>query len=69
MKKSSEVENLLNKDLSEINNLKNDEIKTTNVNILLNRVRLDKKKIFRKKLLIFSFLVLLLSFIVVFSLI
>ena len=69
MKKSSEVENLLIKDLSEINNLKNDEIKTTNVNILLNRVRLDKKKIFRKKLLIFSLLVLLLSFIVVFSLI
>ena len=69
MKKSSEDENLLNKDFSQINNLKNDEIKTTNVNILLNRVRLDKKKIFRKKLLIFSLLVLLLSFIVVFSLI
>jgi len=69
MKKSSEDENLLNKDFSHINNLKNDEIKTTNVNILLNRVRLDKKKIFRKKLLIFSLLVLLLSFIVVFSLI
>ena len=69
MKKSSEDENVLNKDFSEINNLQNDEIKTTNVNILLNRVRLDKKKIFRKKLLIFSLLVLLLSFIVVFSLI
>ena len=69
MKKSSEDENLLNKDFSHINNLKNDEIKTTNVNILLNRVRLDKKKIFKKKLLIFSLLVLLLSFIVVFSLI
>ena len=69
MKKSSEDENVLNKDFSEINNLQNDEIKTTNVNILLNRVRLDKKKIFRKKLIIFSLLVLLLSFIVVFSLI
>ena len=69
MKKSSKDENLLNKDFSETYNLKNDEIKTTNVNILLNRVRLDKKKIFRKKLLIFSLLVLLLSFIVVFSLI
>ena len=69
MKKSSKDENLLNKDFSDTNNLKNDEIKTTNVNILLNRVRLDKKKIFRKKLLIFSLSVLLLSFIVVFSLI
>ena len=69
MKKSSEDENLLNKDFSETNNLKNDEIKTTNVNILLNRVRLDKKQNLRKKLLFFSLLVLLLSFIVVFSLI
>ena len=69
MKKSSEDENVLNKDFSEINNLQNGEIKTTNVNILLNRVRLAKKKIFKKKLLIFSLLVLLLSFIVVFSLI
>ena len=69
MKKSSEDLNLLNKDFSEITNLKNDEIKTTNVNILLNRVRLDKKKIFRKKLFFFSILVLVLSFIVVFALI
>ena len=69
MKKSSEDLNLLNKDFSEITNLKNDEIKTTNVNVLLNRVRLDKKKIFRKKLFFFSILVLVLSFIVVFALI
>ena len=32
-----------------------DEIKTTNVNILLNRVRIEKKNDFKKKLL-FSFL-------------
>jgi hypothetical protein len=31
--------------------------KTTNVNILLNRVRLDEKKIFRKKL-IFTFVLI-----------
>ena len=69
MKKSSEDENLFNKNFSETTNLKNEEIKTTNVNILLNRVRLDKKQNLRKKLLFFSLLVLLLSFIVVFSLI
>ena len=69
MKKSSEDENLFNKDFSETTHLKNEEIKTTNVNILLNRVRLDKKQNLRKKLLFFSLLVLLLSFIVVFSLI
>ena len=32
-----------------------DEIKTTNVNILLNRVRIEKKNDFKKKIL-FSFL-------------
>ena len=34
-----------------------DEIKTTNVNILLNRVRIEKKNKFRKKIF-FSFLML-----------
>ena len=29
----------------------NEQTKTTNVNILLNRVRLDKKKTFRRKLI------------------
>ena len=33
-----------------------DEIKTTNVNILLNRVRIEKKNDFKKKIL-FSFLI------------
>ena len=32
-----------------------DEIKTTNVNILLNRVRIEKKNDFKKKI-VFSFL-------------
>ena len=53
MKKSSEDENVLNKDFSEINNLQNGEIKTTNVNILLNRVRLDKKKFLERNYLFF----------------
>ena len=37
----------------------NHQIKTTDVNVLLNRVRLDKKKIFKKRLLgsiVFAFL-------------
>ena len=33
-------------------NLYSENFKTTNVNILLNRVRLDKKKSFRKKSII-----------------
>jgi len=36
-------------------NIEIENFKTTNVNILLNRVRLDKKKTFKKKI-IFSFI-------------
>ena len=36
-------------------------IKTTNVNILLNRVRLDQKRDFRKKLVLFFIFAAILS--------
>tara|TARA_B100000902_G_scaffold396988_1_gene459423 strand:+ start:3398 stop:3604 length:207 start_codon:yes stop_codon:yes gene_type:complete len=36
-------------------------IKTTNVNILLNRVRLDQKKDFKKRLILFSMLAAIIS--------
>ena len=36
---------------SEVENEKLDQIKSTNINILLNRVKLDQKKESRKKLL------------------
>tara|TARA_Y100000816_G_scaffold252251_1_gene203154 strand:+ start:749 stop:949 length:201 start_codon:yes stop_codon:yes gene_type:complete len=42
----------LNKERSLDENLSSKEIKTTDVNILLNRVRLDKKKTFRKNILV-----------------
>jgi len=41
--------------------IKDQEIKTTNVNILLNRVRQDKKKNFKKKLLFSLFFLTLIS--------
>ena len=34
-------------------NIKSEKIKTTNINILLNRVRLDRKKTLQKKNLIY----------------
>ena len=40
------------KDSSSTKNISRNQIKTTDVNILLNRVRLDKKKILRKKILL-----------------
>ena len=42
-----------------IKNVDTDKIKTTNVNILLNRVRLEKRITFRKRI-IFSVIVILL---------
>ena len=41
-----------NKEISSGKNLSNNAIKTTDVNILLNRVRLDKKKTFRKNIIV-----------------
>ena len=42
-----------------LKNVETDKIKTTNVNILLNRVRLEKRITFRKRI-IFSVIVILL---------
>ena len=39
------------------NNFETDKIKTTNVNILLNRVRLDKKRTLQKRI-VFSFILI-----------
>ena len=55
MQKSDDDIKLFSKDSSLKTNVFLDEIKTTNVNILLNRVRIEKKNDFKKKIL-FSFL-------------
>tara|TARA_B100001057_G_scaffold449222_1_gene490233 strand:- start:655 stop:867 length:213 start_codon:yes stop_codon:yes gene_type:complete len=39
-----------------------DHIKTTNINILLNRVKIEKKNDFKKKLYLFSMMSLLVIF-------
>ena len=54
MKKEDQEITLLNPDIVSNKNQKKDNFKTTNVNILLNRVRLDKKRTFKKRI-IFSF--------------
>ena len=41
-------------------NLPIEKIKTTNVNILLNRVKLDEKKDFKKKIVFISIMMLVL---------
>ena len=45
MKKEDQDMILLNSDVSSNEDFKNENFKTTNINILLNRVRLDKKRI------------------------
>ena len=47
----------LNKERSLDENSSSKEIKTTDVNILLNRVRLDKKKTFKKNIIVSLLLV------------
>ena len=52
VKKNDQQTSLQEIELEEKQNLYSESYKTTNVNILLNRVRLDKKKSLRKKIII-----------------
>ena len=62
MKKIDQIkETISNSSFSETEN----KIKTTNVNILLNRVRLDQKKDLKKKLILFFLLATILSSLIV----
>ena len=57
MKKEDQDITLLETEASSNNDFKKDSYKTTNVNILLNRVRLDKKRSFKKRIIISFFLI------------
>ena len=57
MKKSIQDNKLDNLDISSKNEFENTNIKTTNINILLNRVRLDKKRTLKKRF-IFSIILI-----------
>ena len=61
MKKEDQDITLLDSDISSNKYFKNNSYKTTNVNILLNRVRLDKKRSFKKRITISFFLVSILT--------
>ena len=69
MKKVDQDITLLNKDFIGNKNLKTNSVKTTNINILLNRVRLDKKRDFKKKIIFLSVLISLISALSIFVLI
>ena len=69
MKKDDQEITLLNSDIASNTNLKKDNFKTTNVNILLNRVRLDKKRSFKKRITISFFLVTIITALTVYFII
>ena len=62
MKKNSYDKNSFNSSLSSNENLFTNQIKTTNINILLNRVRIEKKNDLKKKLYFSSLTFLIIIF-------
>ena len=69
MKKRSREVNLLDISQIEHRSVRADKIKTTDVNILLNRVRMTKKTELRKRIIFLSLLLFAITLVGVFSLI
>ena len=65
MKKNDQDTSLFNTDIARNKDFEVDKIKTTNVNILLNRVRLDQKKMFQKRVALSLGIILVISLIAV----
>ena len=61
MKKEDQDLTLLDSDISSKKDFIKDNYRTTNINILLNRVRLDKKRTLKKRIIISFFLVAILT--------
>jgi hypothetical protein len=61
VKKNDQDTSLFNTDIARNKDFEVDKIKTTNVNILLNRVRLDKKRTLKKRIVFSIILAALVS--------
>ena len=66
MKKNYQDTSLLNNEITPNKDFEVDKIKTTNVNILLNRVRLDNKRIFIKRIILSGTIIIAISLIFAF---
>ena len=66
VKKNDQELTLLNTDIVSDKDLEKYNYKTTNINILLNRVRLDKKKTFKRRIIFSTFLVAAISSLIVY---
>jgi hypothetical protein len=69
MKKNSRQINLLDISQGEHQSHRSDKVKTTNINILLNRVRLTKKTEIKKRIIFLSLILLTVTLVGIFSLI
>ena len=66
MKKEDYNTILIDSNISSNKDFKKDSFKTTNINILLNRVRLDKKRTFKRRIIFSIFLVAVISSLIVY---
>jgi hypothetical protein len=69
VKKEDKKITLLEVDISSNKDFKKESFKTTNINILLNRVRLDKKRTFKKRIIISFFFLTFISALTVYFII
>tara|TARA_Y100000816_G_scaffold77075_1_gene52259 strand:+ start:420 stop:629 length:210 start_codon:yes stop_codon:yes gene_type:complete len=69
VKKNDKDTSIFNIDTSQNKDLEVDKIKTTNVNILLNRVRLDQKRTLKKRIVFSIILACLVSSLAVYFII
>ena len=69
MKKNDPVTSVITSENNSNKEFETDKIKTTNVNILLNRVRLDKKKTLKKRIFFSFILITLVSLLAVYFII
>ena len=69
MKKDYKETTLFKSETATNKDLETDKIKTTNVNILLNRVRLDRKKALKKRIVFSVFLAAIVSSFVIYFII
>ena len=69
MKKNDQDTSLFNTDIATNKDFEVDKIKTTNVNILLNRVRLDQRKTLKKRIIFSIILASLVSSLAVYFII
>ena len=69
MKKNDQDKSLFNADIASNKEFEVDKIKTTNVNILLNRVRLDQKRTLKKRIIFVLILATIVSSLAVYFII